>query len=35
MTNRLQQLAQNILTSQGKIEADFILVMRKLPMFLH
>lgn len=25
MTNKLQQLAQNILTSQGKIEADFIL----------
>ncbi len=25
MTNKLQQLAQNILSSQGKIEADFIL----------
>lgn len=25
MTNKLQQLAQNIFTSQGKIEADFIL----------
>lgn len=25
MSNKLQQLAQNILTSQGKIEADFIL----------
>lgn len=25
MTNKLQQLAQNILTSQVKMEADFIL----------
>ena len=35
MTNKLQQLAQNILTSQAKIEADFILRNVQIADVLH